>query len=193
MEKSTKEIIIETAIGLFSELGYTQTSMRMIAEKSGITKPAIYYYFPDKESLFIGILEHGMEEVNNTLQKIAQSDMSTVDKLKKIMRTRLVDMDRHKSFGRFIMQVLNSHLKENMATRFHEWMSKQSAVLYNIVRQGVDKGEFREDLDARSFVYCLLGGMNQFGHDKFQSNDPAIPVNQEELLFETLIRCAQKV
>ncbi len=193
MKKSTKQIILETAIELFSELGYTRTSMRIIAEKSGITKPAVYYYFPDKESLFIGILEHGMEEIDKTMQEIALSDLSTMDKLKAIIRTQIEDMDRHKSFGRLIMHVLNSNLKENMATRFHEWMSKQSAVLYDIVRQGIEKGEFRKDLDARSFVYCLTGGMNQFGRDKFHSNNPDIPGNQEKLLFETLIQCAQKV
>ncbi|MFH1252390.1 MAG: TetR/AcrR family transcriptional regulator, partial [bacterium] len=56
-DESTKVKIIEVAIECFGELGYDGTSMRLIAEKSGISKPAIYYYFPDKQHLFQGIVE----------------------------------------------------------------------------------------------------------------------------------------
>ncbi|WP_457607176.1 TetR/AcrR family transcriptional regulator [Nitratifractor sp.] len=51
-EKSTKEKILETAVELFSRQGYMETSLEQIAERCGITKPAIYYHFRDKAALY---------------------------------------------------------------------------------------------------------------------------------------------
>ncbi len=48
---NTQEIIIEATFALLAQHGLEKTSLSMIAEKVGITKPAIYYHFPSKETL----------------------------------------------------------------------------------------------------------------------------------------------
>jgi AcrR family transcriptional regulator len=47
----TRERILQVALDLFSERGYEATSLREIAESVGVTKAALYYYFPSKEAL----------------------------------------------------------------------------------------------------------------------------------------------
>jgi AcrR family transcriptional regulator len=48
----TRARILEVAGDLFTEKGYEKMSLREIAEAVGITKAALYYYFPTKERLF---------------------------------------------------------------------------------------------------------------------------------------------
>lgn len=48
----TRTRILEVARDLFTEKGYEKMSLREIAEAVGITKAALYYYFPTKEKLF---------------------------------------------------------------------------------------------------------------------------------------------
>ncbi|KKB72081.1 MULTISPECIES: TetR/AcrR family transcriptional regulator [Bacillus] len=50
-ESKTKEAIVEAAFTLISMHGLQGTSLSMIAAKVGISKPAIYHYFPSKEHL----------------------------------------------------------------------------------------------------------------------------------------------
>ncbi|MCB0225191.1 MAG: helix-turn-helix transcriptional regulator, partial [Anaerolineae bacterium] len=48
----TKQQIISVAFELFINNGYERTSLTDIAKQIGITKPAIYYHFENKETLF---------------------------------------------------------------------------------------------------------------------------------------------
>jgi AcrR family transcriptional regulator len=47
----TKALILETALDIFRERGYEETTMRAIAEKAGVSLGNTYYYFHSKEHL----------------------------------------------------------------------------------------------------------------------------------------------
>lgn len=49
--RNTRNKIQQTAIELFSEQGYEQTSLREIADRLGVTKAALYYHFKTKEEI----------------------------------------------------------------------------------------------------------------------------------------------
>ncbi len=49
----TRELIINTALGLFLEHGYDATKMEDIAEAAGIGTSTLYRYFPTKDLLII--------------------------------------------------------------------------------------------------------------------------------------------
>ena len=84
-DESTKVKIIEAAIDCFGEFGYDGTSMRLIAEKLGISKPAIYYHFPDKQHLFQGIVAFVMDKFSNALEKIKNDQTDAISKLKNVI------------------------------------------------------------------------------------------------------------
>ncbi|MCZ8522640.1 MULTISPECIES: TetR/AcrR family transcriptional regulator [Paenibacillus] len=60
---STQELILTTAYRLFARHGFEKTSLSMIAKEVGITKPAVYYYFPSKEALFSALLHEVCREI----------------------------------------------------------------------------------------------------------------------------------
>ena len=47
----TKALILETALDMFQERGYEQTTMRAIADKAKLSLGNAYYYFPSKDHL----------------------------------------------------------------------------------------------------------------------------------------------
>jgi AcrR family transcriptional regulator len=51
------------------ENGYTGTTMEEIAARLGVTKPAIYQYFRNKEALFTAVAEHGRQELAGILER----------------------------------------------------------------------------------------------------------------------------
>ena len=55
-EKSRQQIL-DAALKLFSHNGYGATSVRDIAEEAGLSKGNVYHHFPDKETIFRGLLE----------------------------------------------------------------------------------------------------------------------------------------
>lgn len=50
------ERIFEEAWLMFQQLGYRGTSVDELCQRCGITKPTLYYYFGNKETLFIQVL-----------------------------------------------------------------------------------------------------------------------------------------
>ena len=57
MASDTKERILEAARELFAQKGVQKTSLQEIADKLGITKPALYYHFASREDLLRSIVQ----------------------------------------------------------------------------------------------------------------------------------------
>ncbi len=53
---SKKELIIEHARSSFSQYGYELTTLESVAKACSITKPAIYYHFKDKATLYRAVI-----------------------------------------------------------------------------------------------------------------------------------------
>jgi TetR/AcrR family transcriptional regulator len=53
---SKKDRIVDEAARLFARHGYTKTALDEVAGACGITKPAIYYHFKDKQALYEAVL-----------------------------------------------------------------------------------------------------------------------------------------
>ena len=55
--------LLASALSLFSEKGYEGASIREIIQRAGVTRPVLYYYFENKEHLFISLVESWYEQM----------------------------------------------------------------------------------------------------------------------------------
>ena len=62
-EKSRQQIL-DAALRLFSHRGYGATSVRDVAEEAGLSKGNVYHHFPDKETIFRGLLDRYFETMS---------------------------------------------------------------------------------------------------------------------------------
>ena len=53
-----RQLIIDSAIKRFAHFGLSKTTMTEIASDLSMSKALLYYYFPDKISLYSAVLEH---------------------------------------------------------------------------------------------------------------------------------------
>ncbi len=63
--------MLEHAAELFARKGFSQTSMREIAEAAGVTKPMLYYYFGNKADLIRTLLSTSLEGYLETVEGVA--------------------------------------------------------------------------------------------------------------------------
>ena len=52
---SARARLLEAATALFAEKGYASTTVREIVAGAGVSKPVLYYYFKNKEGIFLAI------------------------------------------------------------------------------------------------------------------------------------------
>jgi AcrR family transcriptional regulator len=65
--RDTRSRLRELALQLFADQGYEKTSLREIAERLGVTKAALYYYFKSKEDIVRSLVEDYVAELDELI------------------------------------------------------------------------------------------------------------------------------
>ena len=73
---STRARILDVALDLFTDQGFDGTSMREIAERLNISKPAIYYHFASKEDILMALHMRLHEFGKVGLERLASQDVT---------------------------------------------------------------------------------------------------------------------
>ena len=79
--EATRRKIIDSAVKLFSEIGYPATGLGDIIERAGLTKGALYYHFDSKESLATAIIEEGSANLVNTFRSITDASAPALESM----------------------------------------------------------------------------------------------------------------
>lgn len=81
-QSDTKQRILQTARELFATKGVQQTSLQEIADRLGITKPALYYHFASREDLVRSIVTPLLEDGEQFIARMEQrADVPAIELL----------------------------------------------------------------------------------------------------------------
>lgn len=110
-----KSQIMETALALFAEKGYHNTSIQEIADRIGIAKGSVYSFFRSKEELLITIFDHYHQLMYEMLRHTLTENLPPREKLEKLIGISLEQFRRFKLF--LTMQRKESHLHQKREIR----------------------------------------------------------------------------
>jgi AcrR family transcriptional regulator len=81
--------IISAALNVFGRYGYQRTSMELIAQAAGISRPALYQHFSGKDDIFRAAGERMADELISAAEIAAAADGSTADRLYRALAVKL--------------------------------------------------------------------------------------------------------
>lgn len=157
-KKDVRERILDAAGRLFSSKGYYDTSMDEIVAESKLSKGAIYGYFKSKEDLFVALQDKQLEESISVLASTFTPRDSAKTKLEKVIDRAFGSMVRaSKESCRVNLEfnVTAPRMKSVQRRRDDRFMALHR-FLKGIIREGVEKGEFRHDVNPDSAALILL-------------------------------------
>ena len=94
IQEANRRILLEAALDVFSAYGFRGTTIDQIAEKAGMSKPNLLYYFKRKQDIYVSVLEETLEEWLKPLHELdPQGD--PVEELRRYI-TRKIDMSSKK-------------------------------------------------------------------------------------------------
>ncbi len=166
----TKALILETALEIFRERGYEETTMRAIAEKAGVALGNTYYYFRSKEYLIQAFYQRLHDEhLAASLPALEKKDTLKA-RLLTVMRLRIDVMKPYHQFAGVLFKTaahpqspLNPFSDESDPVR------DQSIALFAKVIEGT-KARIPKDLQAE-LPYLLW--LYQMGIVLFWIHDPS--------------------
>jgi AcrR family transcriptional regulator len=95
----TKSLILETALKMFRERGYEETTMRAIAEKAGVSLGNAYYYFQSKEELIQAFYYRTHEEHLAASVALLQREESLKTRLLEVLRLKIDNLEPYHQFA----------------------------------------------------------------------------------------------
>lgn len=187
-----RELIIEAALKRFAHFGLNKTTMSEIASDISFSKALLYYYFPDKLSLFAAVMKSIIDQISEEmLQGLAKQTSS--------YQAILFYLDKRQEFVRKYFNLLEfaitsgPDLPAPLLQIFKQSRDSEINTLTSIIESGVQQQEFHiknpgfcaevllDALAGMRMRYFLPGKM--FYPDKSQFEEILIKEKQLATIF----------
>ena len=97
--EQTRALILRTALDLFRERGYEETTMRLIAQEAGVAPGNIYYYFRSKEHLIQGFYALTLDEHVAAARPVLARETDLRARLLGVMRAKVETSEPYHRFS----------------------------------------------------------------------------------------------
>ena len=157
-----KSRILVEATGLFAERGYSATSVREVAERCGCTKPAVYYHFGSKQSLYLSCVEAETTIVNVIVEReAARTEGSVRERMVQGLRAYLAHIRTHPMGMRLCVRAELRPEEGQPAIDFASLRSLHEQAIQRMLAQGIERGEIRQDVDLVDATFAVIGLVDQ--------------------------------
>jgi AcrR family transcriptional regulator len=165
-----RDKILVEASRLFAARGVESVSMREIAAEAGLSKPGLYYYFEDKETLVLAILIDNLEIVSTLVKRAAETSPDTRSRLAYITRG-FFDMAPER---REMIQLASRSFPtlSYPARKSFDRIYQQNFILkiQAILSEGIQRDELRQ-VDPHRATWIFLGMLYPFFSSVIKEND----------------------
>ena len=138
IQKRNRETILEAALDAFSEAGFNGTTLDRIAERAGLSKPNLLYYFPSKEIIHRTLLEEQMDSWTAPLRAM-RPEGEPVEELVGYMLAKL-DMARRmpRESRLFASEILHGapHMIDGIRGGLTDLVEEKAALIAGWVAEG---------------------------------------------------------
>jgi len=142
-KESKKDLILQVAIANFSKFGYENTNLDLIAKECDITKPAIYYHYKDKATLYEAVI---CSQFSKLAQIIEENTLggNTTDKLHNYIHTFGSFLVSNPTFNAiFAREIANGGV--TLPSKCSKLLSRTLTRLMQILEEGVQEGTFEDE------------------------------------------------
>jgi AcrR family transcriptional regulator len=156
--KERRDAIIDTSATVFARSGYHATGIAELCEVNGFGKGAFYYYIGSKEELLAAIHDRVMDEVLLGADRVVVAGGSPSEQLE-MLGTELLDVIHRYPDHVWVFLHEFPALTDERAARFRTRRREYERHVENVLRAGVETGEFR-DVDPWLTARAWLGMHN---------------------------------
>ncbi|RCX12819.1 TetR family transcriptional regulator [Fontibacillus phaseoli] len=160
----TSRQILLAASRLFMEKGFDSVSMNQVAERCGITKASIYYYFPTKTELFVASIVETLTQVNERIRELLEQPGTFQSRLIRITENYLKVPQVH-------MNGMFEQVKRHLTDEQQQTLIQYENGLYETLKEGFEAAVKSREiacedplLTAHIYVSMLRVGERQYDH-----------------------------
>jgi AcrR family transcriptional regulator len=157
-----RDAVLQTAAKMFLEVGYRKTSMSQLAQRLNITKPALYYYFRNKEELLVECYRAGIDSIEAALKGALECKGNSLEKVRSYIEsyaTAIVTFD----FGRCVATLDDSELSDQARRQVRNLKRRIDAAIRGYIEEGIADGSVAS-CNAKMAAFAIAGAINWIGN-----------------------------
>jgi AcrR family transcriptional regulator len=143
-----KDVILDAAMQCLARFGIVKTTLDDIARLVGVNKATLYYYYKNKEAIFMDAMEREAHVFLAMARQNFKKNFSAKNKIYSFLRTYHKYLhDRAEILELNAQAMVDSH--SFMRNVYKHLREKNIDFMREIIQEGIDKGEFRRVEAAR--------------------------------------------
>ncbi|NOX20446.1 MAG: TetR/AcrR family transcriptional regulator [Nitrospirae bacterium] len=150
-----RNIILNTAMNLFSKRPYHRVSMDEIAQKAKVAKGTLYYHFKSKEALYAALLHEGLDIMILRLNERFKRD-DPLENLKLFIH-ELVNFFNEKRTFFLVLQQEEGKLFNKRLSNCYKKICTVKDLLESLLKEAVNRGQIRPDLNTKVLSEIIMG------------------------------------
>ena len=153
--------LLDAALDLFVEKGFAATRSEEVAARAGVSKGTLFLYFPSKEELFKAVVRENMSGRFAEWQgEFECFDGPTSDMVRHFMRLWWERIGATRASGITKLMISEARNFPELAAFYQQEVIRPGTDLVRrILRRGIERGEFRPDLDVEYTVFGIVAPM----------------------------------
>lgn len=193
--EKTKKLIIQSSIEVMVNKNIAQFSLQDVADKVGMTKAGIYWYFPNKSTLIEEVAQYVYDTYIRRVQSIAESKLGVSEKIRTII---LGDEDTIEAAIMCVFPLkmfLDSLGQESEIKR----LIKDGYKIYNdimtaLINEGIRTGEFQTELPVNELAKYITGSIDGLAMQNLLLSTEKIEISRPTLaaIIESILKPVRK-
>lgn len=158
-KNETRQRILNAAINIFSQKGYHNAKVDEIVEASNSSKGAVYFHFPSKQDIFLGLVDEFAAVLENRLLDAINKHEGGIEKVDVALQTCLETFGAYRNLAKiFLIQAVG------LGSIFEEKRQEIHDRFVSVVKLHLDKGVTDGDIapiNTEVTAYAWMGAINE--------------------------------
>lgn len=154
--RNSRQAIVQAALRCFAARNYDGASMSDIAEATGITKRAIYRYFPTKRELFYAVRNEVYSAIVNHLWRELPPAKDFSALADALMRAHLRFGMENPEMLRIVVNTISEAATREFQENIDALLEEREEELEHLVRMGIEEGTLDPSLDPNYLAWVFI-------------------------------------
>lgn len=167
--------IMDAAMLLFMEKGYTNTTTQDIVDKVNISRGLLYYHFKNKEDILYCLVERYSEKLMRDIHVIVNDDDKTaIEKIRAFIDATIISTDNVSAEGTELQKTVDLEENRYMLDKLsHKLIEKLTIYFERIINQGISEKVFSVKYPSETAEFLMTAYV-------FVSNNIGIKTSKKE-------------
>ncbi|AVM68468.1 TetR/AcrR family transcriptional regulator [Lachnospiraceae bacterium oral taxon 500] len=136
--------IMDAAMRLFVEQGYTNTTTQDIVDKVNISRGLLYYHFKNKEDILYCLVEQYSDKLLKDIQAIVyEEDKTAIEKIRAFIDATMISSENISAEGTELQKTVDLEENRYMIDKLsHKLIEKLTIYFERIINQGISEKVF---------------------------------------------------